>query len=202
MNVIEKSLFSLIDEFIGNGGGVVSSEIKPLSDAELDSIQKLLDRRLSAPERALLRWTGGDWSSFKDQPLHRVNFIPDFFVLKPDSIIYYHEEFRGTDNLGTLSLPKSLRGDANACVPVLSSGVDFISLLAKGDSCGLVLKRNDHSVASEFWPSIHAFLDFTRKAWQMNIYRINEKEEFVEFDIDRLTSIMPTSVVHFGGEGY
>jgi hypothetical protein len=202
MNVIEKSLFSLIDEFIGSGGNLVSSEIKPLADTELDRIEKTMGFRLNESLKTLLRWTGGDWSAFEDYPLHRVNFIPDFFVLNPDNVIHYHQVSRGTDNLGDKSLPKSLRADADVNVPALSTGVDFMSLLARGDSCGIVIKRNDHSVASEFWPSIDGYLDFTKKAWQMGIYRINEKEEGVDFDTDRLPSIIPSSVVYFGGGGY
>lgn len=200
MNAVEKSLFRLIDEFVGSGGSLDSSKIKPLNENELDHLQKSLGIKLNEPARAFLRWTGGDWSAFDEYPLHRVNFIPDFFVLNPVNLIYYHQEYRRSDQFGDRTLPKSLR--AEGLVPVLSSVVDFISLLPKGDSCGLVLKRNDHSVASEYWPSIDVFLDFTCKAWQMGIYRINEKKEFEDCDTERLESIFPASVVYFGGGGY
>jgi len=203
MSNIQESLFKLIDEFIGNGGNLVSSAIIPLKDVELTEIQESLKLQFNEPTRALVRWTGGDWSAFDEHPSHRVNFIPDFFVLNPENIVYYEKKYRKSDNLGHVTLPGSLRGnEIAAIVPVLSSGVDFISLLPKGDSCGLILRRNDHSVASEYWPSIDSFLDFTREAWQKGIYRINEMEEFVDIDTDRLASIIPASVVYFGGGGY
>ena len=202
MNVIERSLFNLIDEFVGNGGSLVSSRIKPLNEDQLDRIQKSLNIRLNQPARSLMRWTAGDWSAFDKYPLHRVNFIPDFFVLNTESIIFYHQQYRKSDNFGDQSLPKSLRVDAPGNVPVLSCVVDFISLLPNGDSCALILKRNDHSVASEYWPTIDSFLDYTKKAWQMGMYKINEEEECVDFDTDRVASIIPASVVYFGGGGY
>ena len=203
MSSFQKSLLKLIDEFIGNGGNLVSSAVIPLKDVELTEIEKALNLQLNDPARALVRWTGGDWSAFDNAPSKRVNFIPDFFVLNPENIVYYEKKYRKSDNLGHASLPRSLKGaDTSAIIPVLSNGVDFISLLQTGESCGLILKRNDHSVASEYWPSIDSFLDFTREAWQKGFYKINEVEECVDIDANRLVSIIPASVVYFGGGGY